>query len=861
MTLVKGPGDDPTQAGSESLGETGGTADSRNIDRGGGENAVQVTAAGVLSGHGLRGVEGLANTAIATKATEAFGDKIPGIVGGSLGGVAGGSISRIAGGNLPGVDLGSIGEKATEALVSKLPGVVGSSIGGIAGGNLPGVAEGRIAGLAGRGIPGAAGELAGGSLGGIAGSKAAGIIGGHEFPVFEKKAITSLAGSEAGGALLGKAEGVLGRAARGLESRLGGKNLELEVDSGDAVDVRQFSVSERLSSLFQVDLVAMSEDPSIDFDAVVGRPARFVLRTGAHERSWSGLCNHLEQVRVEPTGVSTYQLSIVPTLWLLTQRKNYRMFQQISEPDIVLKILKEWNIEPEVRIDRGAYKKRKYRVQYAESDFAFISRMLEDAGITYYFEQADEATKLVLSDAPHGDLKRSPPLTFLDDTSTTQKSNVEFVTSVRIGQRVRPGKYTLKDHDYRRPPSYKLMSSAAGGRGIEDKLERYHYTPGAFLFGTDQGDATPVADDKGKARTDEKEAALLAQKRLDAKRGGARTCAFETNAHDLAPGVVMSVAGHPHAALDESRALLIVESKVSGTSLGEWSHHCEARGTDTPFRPALVTPKPKVNGVESATVVGPAKEEIHTDEFGRVRVHFHWDRESKMDDNSSCWIPVSQSWGGSGYGGMTLPRIGQEVLVDFLGGDPDRPVIVGRIYTNLQKVPYKLPANKTQSGWRSNTTGGGGGYNEIMFEDAAGKELVSLQAQRDLRKLVKRDELETTLENRTVSVGKNRSTTIGLEDVSFVGTKHAVTITPPPPDGMGPPAPATTSCTMVDKNIGLTTKEATITIAGRDIRLDADGNIHLSAKGQIVLKATGQVVVESSGNNVVINGKLVLINC
>src|SRR6185312_2693991 len=160
-----------------------------------------------------------------------------------------------------------------------------------------------------------------------------------------------------------------------------------------------------------------------------------------------------------------------------------------------------------------------------------------------------------------------------------------------------------------------------------------------------------------------------------------------------------------------------VESTLHAETGRSFHVEVEARSAAVKYRPPMVTPKPTTNGVESATVVGPPGEEIHTDEFGRVRVHFHWDRESRMDDNSSCWIHVSQPWGGTGYGGISLPRIGQEVLVDFLGGDPDRPVIVGRVYTNLQKTPYKLPDNKTQSGWRSNSSPHTGGYNELMFED------------------------------------------------------------------------------------------------------------------------------------------------
>ncbi|AKT38538.1 type VI secretion system Vgr family protein [Chondromyces crocatus] len=566
-------------------------------------------------------------------------------------------------------------------------------------------------------------------------------------------------------------------------------NLAVNVASGDILDIREFTVHEKMSSLFDVTLTALCENPSVDFDAILGQPARFMLFSGiegTHQRTWTGICNEFSQIAVEEEGASTYRLNIVPDLWYLTQRRNYRMFQQISEPDIVLELLAEWEIEPELKIDKGAYKKRKYRVQYAESDYAFMCRMLEDAGITFYFAQMGDETRLVLSDAPHVAEAR-PPIAFRDNPMVADH---EHVTHVRVGQKVRPGRYTLRDHDYRRPSAYKLGASAAASRvSIEDKLERFHYTPGAFLFNADRGEDTASADDKGKTRTDEGEGAKIAQKRLEAKQGSGSIVSFETNAHDLAPGVVTSFLDHPRADLEPGQMLLVAESTLSGTPNGEWTHHCEARRTRTPYRPALVTPRPKVIGVESATVVGPAGEEIHVDEFGRVRVHFHWDRESQMNDSSSCWIHVSQPWGGAGFGGMNIPRVGQEVIVDFLGGDPDRPVIVGRVFTNLQKVPYKLPANKTQSGWKSNSTGNTGGYNELMFEDSAGKELVRVQAERDMNTLVKNDatttirhdrktfvlndDLEVVTGFQTQVVGKDRLVAV-LENQTHSITKNVI---------------------------------------------------------------------------------------
>ena len=546
-------------------------------------------------------------------------------------------------------------------------------------------------------------------------------------------------------------------------------DLSVKVASGDALQIRQFTVQQRMSSLFVVTLVAVGENANVDFDAVVGHDATFSIRSGGQERSWSGLCNRLQQIGSEEGGASIYHLNIVPMLWLATQRRNHRMFQQQSELDIVLDLLRERRVEPDKKLT-AKYKTRKYRVQYGESDYTFMCRMLEDAGISFYFEQQGDKTKLVLSDAPESNEPRAKKIPFREGSGA---DTTDHVFGVRLGQQVRPGRLTLQDHDYRRPPTQKVLASVdAGGNEVEQQLEQYHYEPGAFLFGTDKGEDTPHADDRGKTRTDEAEGKLLAQKRLEAKRGAARVCTFETNALDLAPGMVMSMLDHPRADLGEDQKLLIIESTLSGRP-GDVSHACEARSAAFPYRPPLETPKPKVAGVESATVVGPKGEEIHTDEFGRVRVHFHWDRESKMDEKSSCWIHVSQPWGGAGYGGTNLPRIGQEVLVDFIGGDPDKPVIVGRLYTNLQKTPYKLPDNKTQSGMKSNSTGGSGGYNELMFDDAGGKELFRMQAEKDMKMLVKNDESARIGNNRSKSIGKDDSVSVGNNRSSMIGGNNS----------------------------------------------------------------------------------------
>jgi type VI secretion system secreted protein VgrG len=277
------------------------------------------------------------------------------------------------------------------------------------------------------------------------------------------------------------------------------------------------------------------------------------------------------------------------------------MFQMQTEIEIVEALLGEWGIDHEKKITQP-YKKRKYRVQYGESDYVFLSRMLEDAGITFYFEEREGKSVLILADAPQANEARTPPLAFRDDPSVADR---EHVTAVRVGRKVRPGKYTMRDVDYRRPANYPLVSSATLGDGVEQKLERFHYTPGAFLFESDKGDETPFADDHGKHRTDETEAQTLTKKRLAAKRGDALTCTFSTNVADLWPGTVMKMLDHPHQALGDDKTHLVTTSQIDGVRDEDFVHHIEARSAEAPYHPEVRTDKPRVQGVETATVVGP----------------------------------------------------------------------------------------------------------------------------------------------------------------------------------------------------------------------------------------------------------------
>ncbi|MEQ9324842.1 MAG: type VI secretion system tip protein TssI/VgrG, partial [Polyangiaceae bacterium] len=324
----------------------------------------------------------------------------------------------------------------------------------------------------------------------------------------------------------------------------------------------------------------------------------------------------------------------------------------------------------------------------------------------------------------------------------------------------------------------------------------------------------PVADDHGAARTALVVGQRQVERRVAAKRTVARRCRLLTTAHDLAPGVVFHLCDHPRDELAEGEGLLVVQSEISGEALGEWAHRIDAMFADQAYHPPLRTEKPVTRGLESATVVGPDDDEIHTDEWARVRVQFHWDREGNRDTYSSCWIPVSQPWGGSGFGAINIPRVGQEVLVDFLGADPDRPVVVGRVFTKTNPVPYKLPEHKTVSGIRSRSAnrmvmgasdeaagaatgpapsldslaahvpeGFGLGPtemnaalqgrlfgalspnsethrwpgSEITMDDRFGREVLYMQAERDMNTVVKN--------SQSTIVGNRRSTKVGGDDV------------------------------------------------------------------------------------------------
>ena len=556
--------------------------------------------------------------------------------------------------------------------------------------------------------------------------------------------------------------------------------IELSLACGERLRVHRFSVRESLSSLFTVQVLARSPDPCIDLKAIVGQPAALRVASGyrfAHrgERLWSGLCHHarlVQAVDLGPgeVGLSTYEIAIAPLLWLLTQRTDYRVFQHLSLPDVVRTLLEGWDIPANWHLDAEDHPRLAYRVQYGESDLDFMSRLLEEAGIAYAFVDDDgERSRLVLSDALHRSApRREAPIDHVP--SPTEAAEREYVTRVSIEEHVRPGAVVVRDHDFRRPAFALLGEARCAGPAADPRLEHYRYQPGAFVIERDTGGAAPAA------LHDARHGARMASRTLEAERTGRSLVSLETNAIDLRPGIVFFVEGHPRPELDPRAGLLVTSLSIDGSPDGEWTTRVEAMPVTEPYRPAQRTPKPKVHGVQSAVIVGPAGQEIHTDEHGRVRVQLPWDREGQLDDRSSCWLRVSQGWAGAGFGMFALPRVGQEVLVAFLDGDPDQPIIVGRVPNALNPPPLKLPNEKTQSVWRSASSPGGAGFNEIRFEDRRGGELVTMHAARDLRARIEQDEALAVGRDRTTTVGGDESARTEGRVVVYIGQDAHLTV-------------------------------------------------------------------------------------
>jgi type VI secretion system secreted protein VgrG len=555
--------------------------------------------------------------------------------------------------------------------------------------------------------------------------------------------------------------------------------FELEVGALSAGELRvlSFDASEQLSATYELTVTAaVAPDVDVDAAALLGERAGFTVHLGGGEDRWfDGI---VARVRAWEEGGGELRrrlrLTIMPALWRLGKVVRSRIFQDLSVPEIVKQVLDEGAVAFRQALSAG-YARRTYCVQYGESDLAFLARLLEDEGILWWFEHEQGKHTLVLADAasahapiPAGDHR----LSFVE--ASRRVADADHLDGFAFARELRTGKITLRDFDPRRP-ALDLTSSAVGdGPGAE--LEAYDYPGGYAELG------------EGKART---------TRRLEVERAQAALHTGTSPCRRLAPGCWFELENHPMAELDGAYVVVAVRHR------GEQHEALGGLGTaaertrepyradfdclprDVPWRPPRRTPRPVIHGAQTAQVVGPAGEEIYTDEHGRVKVQFHWDREGQRDERSSCWMRVAQAWAGPGWGALYLPRIGHEVVVEFLEGDPDRPLVTGSVYNGANPPPISLPGDKTRSTLRSASSPGSDGANELRFEDAKGQEEVYLHAQKDLNVLVendrneqvKHDEALTVGNDRSRRVGRDQSLQVGRDDTTAVGQDQRLEVT------------------------------------------------------------------------------------
>ncbi|XXY21031.1 type VI secretion system tip protein TssI/VgrG [Sorangium sp. So ce216] len=500
------------------------------------------------------------------------------------------------------------------------------------------------------------------------------------------------------------------------------------------LEVHQIEYRDALNELFELTLDVMSTDPEVDLSSVVGEEIVVELNTEPFLKKVRGIVRRVRQLSAEPTGVSRYELVVVPPLWLTTRGADHRIFQNLTADDVCKVVVGAYGGRipaPSSLVTSPDRSAREYRVQYGETDFEFISRALSEEGLISYFDHGSGSTDWVLTEDTAFTDDGAPRVPFIPPADTGMIAPEPTVSFIAITSSIETSMVTVRDYDFRKP-EYVLEQRAETSQKAfvrEATLERYEFSTNRF---------TAASEKQGEA---------LARQYLEAARSERRTFECHTS-FALGAGGRFTVEKHPRA--DVNGQLLVIRSRCTVTEGADGRPVrrnvlvCVPAGD--PWRPSR-RPKPRIFGTQTAFVVGnkAGVDEIDVDEHGRVKVEFRWDRRDLHEGNPTRFVRVSQGWAGLDYGMVMLPRVNEEVIIAYLDGDPDEPVVVGRLHNAWSVAPLKLPAEKTRSIWKSKTSPGGEGFNQIMMEDKKGAELLELHAHRD--------NLVTVGANQTVDVG------------------------------------------------------------------------------------------------------------
>ncbi len=602
----------------------------------------------------------------------------------------------------------------------------------------------------------------------------------------------------------------------------------------DALLFHTMEGHEELGRLFEYHLALFSRDHNIRLEDVLGKSLTVRLETSEGDRFYNGLVSQFSYEGVQDDR-AFYRATLRPWFWFLTRTRDCRIFQEKTVPDIIKEIFDEHGFSDYEEALSGSYRTWEYCVQYRESAFDFVSRLMEQEGIYYYFKHEDGRHVLVISDSysshdtlvGHAEVPYYPPVA----SGEARRREQEHVFEWRVAHQAKSGVFALRDYNFETPSaSLESVLSRPADHAIAEK-EYFDY-PGEYIDG-------------GEGET----SVRLIQEQ---HHGQYERVQGQCDVRTFSVGGLFALTGFPRQ--DQNREYLIVgahyslrSAKSYGSSSAAGSgpvFDCrfEAIESSVQYRSARTTPKSTVSGPQTAVVVGKAGEEIWTDKYGRIKVQFHWDRYGQKDENSSCWIRVAQVWAGKNWGAMHIPRIGQEVIVDFLEGDPDQPIVTGRVYNAEQMPPYELPSNQTQSGIKSRSSKGGGtsDFNEFRFEDKKGEEEVYLHAQKDFNIIVENDETRevqhdrsaTITNNDTLDVGVDRTVTIGNNETVQVGVDRTTTIGSNNTSTVGMNRSST-----IGSNDTLTVAQNRTVTAGSSISETAAMSISLTAGGGVTITA------------------------
>ena len=605
-----------------------------------------------------------------------------------------------------------------------------------------------------------------------------------------------------------------------------------------------FTGQEAVSRLFsfQLDMIA-ENDTDIAFDKLLGQ--KIIVRLNLpedKERYFNGICKRVSQGE-QGNDFTSYRMEIVPQFWMLTKRAQSRIFQQKSVPDILKKVLEGLDVTYEIQ---GNFQPRDFCVQYRETDFNFASRLMEEEGIFYFFKHSDGGHQMVVtnSSSSHSDLPNGSTIIYEEIEGGGRDE--DRIYDWEKAQEWRSGKYTLWDHCFELPHKHleaeaNIIDSVQAGKvshklkvANNDKLEIYDY-PGEYAQrfdgvqpggGDRAGDLQKIFQDNKRTvdlRIEEEAATGLLIQGASSCRDFVSGHKFTLQRHFNADGAyVLTSVGHSARQSGDYR---------SGSGDFHYTNSFTCIPSALPFRPQRLTPKPVVQGTQTAIVVGPSGEEIFTDKYGRVKVQFHWDRDGKNNEESSCWVRVGTPWAGKQWGVIHIPRIDQEVIVDFLEGDPDQPIIIGSVYNAREMPPYKLPDEKTKSTvkTRSSKQGSSDNFNEIRFEDKKGSEQIFINAEKDMDTRVENDDRQYVKNDRHIMVKNDHREKIDNDMSIQIGNN-------------------------LDEKTG--TKFAHE--AGQEIHLKAGMKVIIEAMQVSIKGAGGFVDVGPSG--VTIQGTMVLIN-